>query len=259
MKCRFLPLCALAVVTALNASAAVPVFNAIMTMGREHRFVLVSDAGKPSAWMRIGASFEGYTLKAYDEASGGLDLEREGKITRVNLVADAATQSSGAAALTSTPATLADAEDVLRVMHFDEMLTKIMEQQKKAMAPMMQRAAAQMKAPEEDKARFLAQRKKVIDEALDGIAGPEMKAEMARIYRDIFSKEELSGLGAFYATPAGQSMVAKQPQVQEKMMAAMMPRMAQIGPKMQQLAKDFAAEQAAKPATPAAPAPTGKP
>jgi len=220
-------------------------------MGKEHRFVLVSDTGKSSPWLRVGAVFEGYTIKGYDTASGGLDLEHDGKVTRVMIVADAATQSSGPAALPATPATLADAEDVLRVMHFDEMMSKILEQQKKMIGGNLQKAAAQMKLPDEDRDRFLAMQKKLIDETMDKLMGPEMRSDVAKIYSDVFSKEELASLGAFYSTPAGQAMVAKQPQVQEKMMQVMMPKMAEIGPKMQQLGRDFAAEQKAKQATPA--------
>jgi hypothetical protein len=143
-------------------------------------------------------------------------------------------------------------------MHFDEMFAKIMEQQKKQMAPMMQRMTAGMKVSEEDRARVVAIQKKVTDELFDSMAGPEMKAAVTEIYSSVFSKEELTSLGAFYSTPAGQSMVAKQPQVQEKMMQVMMPKMAEIGPKMQAAMKDFAAEMKAKQQT-QAPAPTPAP
>ncbi len=50
-------------------------------------------------------------------------------------------------------------------------------------------------------------------------------------------------------------MVAKQPQVQEKMMEVMRPKMAEIGPKLQQAMNKFAAEQQAKRAA-APPTPT---
>src|SRR6185312_2170547 len=113
------------------------------------------------------------------------------------------------------------------------------------MAPALQRMMASMRVAPEDLERICAQQKKIMDEALDALTGPQMKADMARIYSSVFSKEELDSLGAFYSTPAGQAMVAKQPQVQEQMMQAMMPRMAQIGPKLQKVAQDYAAEKAA--------------
>lgn len=243
----------------LYAADTPPLFNAIMTMGKEHRFVLMSGTGKASPWLREGAVYDGYTIKAYDEKSGGLDLERDGKVTRVSLMNDAATQSAGPAALPATPATLADAEGVLKVMHFDELMSKIVDQQKKAMAPMMAKMMDQMKVPAEDRDRFLAMQKKVMDEAMDSVMGPEMKADVARIYSNVFTKEELDSMSSFYSTPGGQAMVSKQPQVQEQMMQAMMPRMMQLGPKMQELAKNYAMEKAAAKAAAPAPAPAPAP
>jgi hypothetical protein len=257
MKSLRLLLLSLLTAVAAHAADGTPVFNALMTMGKEHRFVLISTSGKASSWLRVGAEFDGYKLKGYDEKTGKLDLERDGKVTGVTIMADAATQSSGSAALTSTPATLSDAEDVLKVMHFEELLGTIAEQQKKAMAPTMQRMMEQVKVAPEDRAAFSAAQQKIMDEMMNAMTGPEMKADLSRIYSGVFSKEELASLGAFYATPAGQAMVAKQPQVQEQMMSAMMPRMMQIGPKFQALAQDYVKERAAKAAggQPAAPAP----
>lgn len=259
MKLRLLLLAFLTAV-ALRAAGSLPVFNALMTMGKEHRFVLVSETGKASAWLKVGAAFEGVTIKGYDEASGGLDLEREGKVTRVRLVADAATKDSGSGATLSTPATLADAEQVLQAMRFEEMFAKIMDQQKKSMAPMMQRMTAGVKLPDEDRAKMVAIQQKVMNELFDSMAGPEMKAAVAEIYSSVFSKEELASQAAFYSTPAGQAMTSKQPQVQEKMMQVMMPKMAEIGPKMQAAMKAFGEEMKAKQgALPVAPTLTSPP
>ncbi len=267
MKLRLL-LAAFLTAAALQAAENPPAFNAIMTMGREHRFVLVSDAGTASSWLKIGGNFEGYVLKGYDEKTGNLAVEgADGKVTELKLVADAATQSGGAV-LPATPATLAEAESVLKTMHFDEMMAKIIEQQKKAMGPALQRMMAGMKVPPEDRARFAEMQKKIMDETMDTLAGADMQGAVARIYSQVFSKEELDSLGAFYSTPAGQAMVAKQPQVQEAMMKEMMPVMQQLGPKLQKMAQDYAAEKAAAKAAaapaaaPAAPADTpasGKP
>jgi hypothetical protein len=257
MKLRLLCLAFLTAVS-LHAAGGLPAFNAIMTMGKEHRFVLVSDEGKTSSWLKIGGTFEGVTIKGYDEASGGLDLERDGKVTRVRIVADAAVKDSGPAAPLATPATLADAEEVLKAMHFDEMFAKIMEQQKKSVTQMMQKNTGQMKMAPEDRERMMAIQTKIMDELFDSMGGSGMKSAVAEIYSSVFSKEELTSLGAFYSTPAGQSMVAKQPLVQEKMMQVMMPKMAELGPKMQAAMKDFATEMKAKQQT-SAPAPTPAP
>lgn len=262
MKLRLFLLALIAAV-ALRAADGVPIFNATLTMGKEHRFVLVSETGKTSSWIKLGDVFEAYTLKAFDAATSTLDLERAGKTVKAHLIS--ATVKNGPAL---TPATLADAEEVFRVMRFDEMMAKMLDSQKKAMGPMLQQSMAQMatrmKLSDGDKEAFMAFQKKAFDDVMSSVMGPEMRADMAKIYSEVFSKEELGGLAAFYGTPAGQALADKTPDVQAKLQAIMMPRMMQNMAKMQQASKDFVAEMAAKRAAagavaPAAPAPPSKP
>src|SRR5687768_13155499 len=101
-----LTLLALASAIALRAADALPLFNATLTVGKEHRFVLVDATGKASSFLRLGEKFDGYTLKSYDAKEGALELERDGKTSRVMLVADAAVTDGPALAL---PATIEDA------------------------------------------------------------------------------------------------------------------------------------------------------
>lgn len=258
----------LAVFSAAAAFAAdqVPLFNGTLAIGHETRFLLVSPAGKTSPWLKIGDTFEGYAVKAYDAKAAALDLEREGKTMRVGLVADAAVANAPAA---PTPATLADAEEVFRVMRFDEMMKKVLEGQKKAMGPMMQQAMAQglarakMNLSDEDKAAYAAMQAKLLDQTLGAITGPEMRAAMAQIYSDVFSKEELNSMAAFYGTPGGQALIDKQPEVQQKMMGVMMPLIMQNQQAAQQQMGNFMSGLKAKYSAPgaaaAAPAPAAKP
>ena len=62
--------------------AALPIFNATLTVGKEHRFLLISALGKQSGFIRLGDTFEGYTLKAFDAQATVLEMERGGKVTR---------------------------------------------------------------------------------------------------------------------------------------------------------------------------------
>jgi hypothetical protein len=121
---------ALSLSNGLRAASDVPAFNATLTIGKENRFVLVSPAGKASSWLKLGDTFEGYKLKKFDAKEPALELERDGEVTRIVLVSDAATVN---ASLAPTPATLADAEDLFRVMRFEDMMKKIMDGQKKGM------------------------------------------------------------------------------------------------------------------------------
>lgn len=258
MKLR-LTLLALASAIALRAAEALPVFNATLTMGKESQFVLVDVAGKTSGFLKLGQSFDGYRLKAYDAKTGVLEVEREGKVSRLTLVADAAIKHADAAPLR---ATVADAEAVLNAMKFEEMMEKTMAGVRKQQAAMVDRMTAQMTPQGGDREAISGFQKRVMDEMMSALNFSEMKGEMAKVYSEIFTKDQLSALGAFYQSPAGQALSEKQPEVAEKMNALMMPRMMAVMPKMQQMAKDFAAEQKAKreagggaPATPTAPAP----
>jgi uncharacterized protein len=253
-------LLALTTAVALRAADSVPVFNATLTMGKEHRFVLVSEVGKTSSWLKLGDAFEGYTLKAFDAATSTLDLERDGKTIHVNLVGDAAVKNVA----TPTRATLADAEALLNKMHFEDLIEKSLAQQKKAMAAMVDQIGAQNNRPGVDKEDFVAFQKKLMDQVMSALNAGEMKNDVAKIYSEVFSKEEMDGLAAFYSTPTGEALIAKQPEVQQKMQAVVMPRIMAMMPKIQQMSKDFATEQKAKAQaaqgmTPVAPPPTAPP
>lgn len=236
----------LGLVTAAAAFSAdaLPVFNATLTMGKQNRFVLIGADGKPSAWLQIGDQFEGYSLKAYDAKTETLDLARDGKVAHVILAGDAAVVA-GAAPTTPVPATLADAEAVLNKMHFEDMMQKVMAQQKKMMMQMFDRMAPK-NLPPEDKEEFLAFQSKMADELVAAMGLDQMKGDVAKIYSETFSKDELSALGAFYNTPAGEALIQKQPAVQQKMQEIMMPRMMAAMPKIQQMGREFAAQMKAK-------------
>lgn len=220
-------------------TAAVPVFNATLTVGKEHRFVLVDAQGKASAFLRLGESFAGYVLKAYDPATGLLELERDGQSVRVALVADAATAHA-------TPATLADAEAVMTAMNFDRMIEKMLEQSKRTQMGLVNQMMGQAARSETDKAALVQLQKRLLDEILGALKPEEMKQDMVKIYSELFTKEELSGLAAFYQTPIGQKLNERQPEVQERLNAAIMPRIMAVMPKVRKISEEFAAEQRAK-------------
>src|ERR1019366_6097979 len=149
----------------LGPPDALPLFNATLATGRETRFLLVSPAGKTSPWLKVGDTFEGYALKAYDAKGAALDLERAGKTTRITLVADAAVANAPAA---STPATLADATALMNKIHIDELLERSIAQQRKAAGASIDRIGSNF--PQADPADVAALQKRimaVLDAALD--------------------------------------------------------------------------------------------
>lgn len=242
MKLR-LTLLALLSAAALHAADPLPLFNATLTVGKEHRFVLVDSGGKASAFLTLGESFAGYTLKSYDAASGVLELEQDGHVARVTLVADARVVNAPPASL---PATVADAAAVLNKMRFEEMMDRVIAQQRKALTANFERTTGQMVAQGVNKEEAAAFQKKMMDEVMSAMEPKQMKADMAKIYSEVFTKKELEDMAAFFSTPLGETMAAKQPDVQEKLGAEIQRRMAEIMPRVQQMGRDFAVEQKAK-------------
>ena len=188
MKLKALILAALTASAALAADS-LPLFNAVLNMGKDQRFVLADSAGTPSNWLKLGDAYAGYTLKSYEAAASTLTLERDGKTTKITLVNGAGVKDAPVPAA----ATLADAQELFRVMRFDEMMTKILDQQKKTLSSTLQQQMAQrmaqLKIAEEDKPAFIAMQQKLFDDSMNAALGPDMISDMAKIYSEVFTKE----------------------------------------------------------------------
>ncbi len=177
-----------------------------------------------------------------------------------------------AAAPAVPPATQADGEAVFKAMHYDTMLNQILEQQKRVVIGMTRQITMRMNAPGTSPQELEAFQQKAVDTAWADIKPDEIYADVARGFSVIFTRDQLQQIAAFYNTPAGQALSGKQTEIQQKIVEALRPRLMAVVPKIQQMAKDFAAEQeakarkavedaaAAKAATePASPAPAASP
>ena len=227
----------------------------VLNTGREKLFGLSTETGDSSAWVPLGKAFQGYTLKSYDDTKSLLVFEHEGKTFELTL---ATAKIATAEAAKGTPATVADAAAVIDRMRFDEMMTKAMDGQRKAMAGMSQQMAKQMGVKVDPK-DFEEYQNKVMDAMIAAMDIPQLKKDMANIYADTFTKEELNAMSDFYATPAGAAMADKQPEVQQKLQSVMMPRIMAAMPKVQQMAVEFGKAQQAKAAAAQPAAPTVAP
>ena len=250
MKTKILVLTILATVGSVFAANAVPLqFNAVLSAGKEKHFGLSSpESGAKSSWLTLGESFEGYTLKSFDDEAQTLTVEHDGKTEKLSMAAGSITPAN-------TKATLSDAQDVINKMHFEEVLSKALEQQKQMVAKMTSQMAGKAGAARtpEEKAEFAAFQGKLMETMWSELKPDEVKADMARAYSEIFSKEELQGLGDFYNTPTGQALLTKQPEIQQKLAESMMPKMMKAMPKVQEMAKEYAAAHAPKAVPAAAP------
>lgn len=228
--------------TAASAADAPPQLRGLLSADGERQFSLVAPGGAAPKWVKLGATFDGWTLADFKPAEESLILKKDGRTVVLKMEQSVTGSAPGVA----PKASLADAEEVLRKMDFERMMTRMLDQQKTAMANMtrqMSQGAGATGADREDVAAF---QKKTMDMIFEAMNFAEMKNDMAKIYSETFTRDELRGLSDFYSTPAGQAMVEKQPEIAQKMNDMMMPRMMAAMPKIQAMGKEFAAEQAAK-------------
>lgn len=237
-----LPLLTLTLITASVAFAAekVPLtFSAVLTTSKEKRFGVATEGGTHSAWVNLGGEFEGYKLSDYDDNSQTLTLQHNGKAYKLPM-------ASGNVRPMASKATLDDAAVVLSKMKFEQMMARtIIDQQKQTVSLLSRQMLGQMNTqiPSDELAAFQV---KLMDVLWAEMKPEDLKNDVAKIYADLFSKEELRSMSEFYATPAGGALVDKQPQMQQKMMDLVTPRMLKAMPRIQEMSTEFAAQQKAK-------------
>lgn len=232
-----------------------PQLRGLLVAGSDRQFSLVAPGRAAPQWVKLGSTFDGWELAEFKAAEESLVLKKGVRTVTLKMEGSTAATANPTAAA-GAKATLADAEEVLRKMDFERMMTRMMDQQKAAMVDMPRQMSRGAGANGVDREEMAAFQKKTMDVLFEAMNFAEMKGDMAKLYSEIFTRDELRGLSDFYSTPAGQAMVDKQPEVAQKLNALMMPRMMAAMPKVQAMGREFAAEQAAKRAAsqPAAPA-----
>lgn len=152
-------------------------------------------------------------------------------------------------------AKLALAREAISAMQVDKMFD--------AMLPQMKQMAAQMTQmppdmPPEAQKKMGEFQDKVMELAMGEVK--TMLTQLDGVYAEVYSEAELKAMIAFFRSPEGASMQAKQPQVMAKMMPMAQQMQQGMMGKMMKLAEEFKAElEALKAAQDAsAPAPAAK-
>jgi hypothetical protein len=77
----------------------------------------------------------------------------------------------------------------------------------------------------------------------DELAFAKMKDIYLQVYRELFTQEEVNGINAFVATPAGKAMIEKLPQASSKVAPLLQARMAPVAQKVRAMQLEFMKEQ----------------
>jgi hypothetical protein len=249
---RLLLCLALSSAFASAATPPVPELHGIIYTSQGHRFALVSAAGDYSGWVGVGETVGDWTVDKFNPAEDTLILRRDDEQVSVRLRTGGVREAPAGG---RTPATVAEADDLLHKMKFEAMWDRIADEQKKGIVAAMRQQAV----PEFERAGLAATEidtllNRMGDAVVSGMQSDAMRADFVRIYSEVYTPDELRGMANFYDTAAGQAWNAKQPLVQQKLMQAMMPRVMQGMPAAQKLAADYLRQRSTNPA-PQSPAP----
>jgi uncharacterized protein len=226
--------CPLRAADADAASAAKPELRGVLATASDQRFNLAIPGAGHSEWVSVGDTFATWKVAEYRAADSVLVLRQDGG-AELDL-----SLAASHIAPDETKATLADAEAVLQKMNFAKMFAKTMNQQMKAMTGMIKQmgmgagTGADPKIMEEYQKKAFA----LVQSAMNP---QQMETDMAQAYSEVFTKDQLTGLGDFFDSPTGQAYVDQMPAVNQKIQAQMMPRMMALMPQLQALAKEQAA------------------
>jgi hypothetical protein len=129
----------------------------------------------------------------------------------------------------------AKVKELFAVMHMDHSLDRMrsaMQQQVQATAK--NASGAEQMTPEKTKIQqeYVDNSMKVVDE---NFGWPVLEPAYLKLYADTFTEAELDGILAFYKSPAGQSLLAKTPELSGGVMQIVHSRMSDFQPKMQAL------------------------
>ena len=229
--------------------AVPPELHGILATGRDHCFALVASGGGRSNWVVVGEAFAGWKLEEHLAADEGVVLSRDNRRVTVYLKPNwvETGPANGPTTGSDLPAANAAADDVLSKMKFDAMWDRIAEEQRKSIVgAIRQQAAAELAKqglPEPEIAMLL---EKMGDAVVAGLQSEVMRQDFARIFAEVYTLDELRGMANFYETAAGNAWTAKQPEVQQKLMQAMMPRVMQGMPAAHKIAAEYLRQRAAR-------------
>lgn len=142
-------------------------------------------------------------------------------------------------------AKLALAREVIAAMQVDKMFDGLATQMKNMT---LQLAALPADMPAEKRARAEAFLEKVMHASMD--ATKDMLSQMDALYAEIYTEAELQAMKAFFTSPEGRSMLAKQPAAMQRMMPLVQKMQQNLMPKMQKLVEEMKAAEAAADKTP---------
>jgi hypothetical protein len=129
---------------------------------------------------------------------------------------------------------------LLQLTKVDRQMDSVCAQMEGAMKASLQRLTKSRPLSAEEQATLDQQQAKMSAILKEELSWDKVKDQYVRAYREMFSQEEIDGLIAFYQTPAGQSLMNKQPELTNRTMAILQQRMAPVMQRIQKMSEEAA-------------------
>lgn len=134
------------------------------------------------------------------------------------------------------------AREVIKAMKADKMLDSMTEQIQQLALQQVNRSAGS--ASPEAKEQLANMQKEIVAVSMEMAKG--LVAKMDEVYADVFSEAELKAMRAFFASPEGQAMLAKQSELMKRMMPMIQEMQRTVAPKVEEIVKKYAPAKPAK-------------
>ena len=128
--------------------------------------------------------------------------------------------------------------EMLSISRVDKMIEPMMEN----VMSMIQQQMAQVDIPEDKKPIIQKYNQKIIETLRQEMQWEKMKEDFVALYLNVYTEEEIRELTEFYASPLGQKMLDKMPELMQASLQISQSMLQQTLPKIQQLSQEMARE-----------------
>jgi hypothetical protein len=125
--------------------------------------------------------------------------------------------------------------EMMGMMQMDRMMS----QMKVQVDRMIGQMNSQFNIPEHANADYKSFQKRVMAKAFEIMDFEGAKDDIQALFAELFTLEELKGIVEFYKSPAGQSMLDKQPQVMQRSFEITQEKMKALIPELQAMSREF--------------------
>ncbi|GAA3755383.1 DUF2059 domain-containing protein [Terriglobus aquaticus] len=136
--------------------------------------------------------------------------------------------------------------EMFQLAHIDQTMRIMFAAQEKQMPQLLRKLMPAGTLTAEQQADLDAFIVKVHGIVAQAATWEKLEPQFTDIYASVYSESEIDGLIAFYKSPVGAEMVAKQPEIVERSQAVTQSLMQTVQPQIMQAAMEFAQEMQSK-------------